>query len=162
MPPPRGAKPKPTHLKLVKGTTRKDRMNKHEPKIIDLGPPVAPEHLTPEAREEWLRVSKDLYDAGLLTIVDRAILSAYCQAYGRWVVAEKTLAEMAQTLAGGALVVRSKNGGLIQNPIVSTANRAMADVARYAHDLGMTPSSRARVMVRPPNAVPELADKYFD
>ncbi len=43
------------------------------------------------------------------------------------------------------LIVMTKSGNLIQNPLVGTANKAMADMVRYAAEFGMTPSARTRV-----------------
>ena len=65
-------------------------MNPDEP-APDPSLPDAPTHLSPEAREEWDRVAGELYDLGVLSAVDRAALAAYCQAYGRWVAAEREL-----------------------------------------------------------------------
>jgi P27 family predicted phage terminase small subunit len=82
----------------------------------------------------------------MLTGLDRAALAAYCQAYGRWITAERALGEMAkrdQLTAG--LLVKTTNGNAIQNPLVGTANKAMSDMVRYAAEFGMTPSARSRI-----------------
>jgi P27 family predicted phage terminase small subunit len=158
----RGRKPKPTHLKLVKGTGRKATINRNEA-VPPPGRPDVPDHLDDIAKVEWGRVCDDLYNSGLLSKVDRMILAAYCQAYARWVLAERTLKEMAKRdeLTSG-LMIKTISGNAIQNPIVGVANKAMADAARYATDLGMTPSSRSRVTARPPGPGKEdPADKYF-
>ena len=68
-------------------------------------------------------MSEDLHRIGLLTGIDRAPLAAYCQAYGRWVRAERAIARMAarDELTGG-LMIRTTNGNAIQNPLIGTAN----------------------------------------
>ena len=45
----------------------------------------------------------------------------------------------------GGLTIKTTNGNAIQNPLVGMANRAMADMVRYATEFGMTPSSRSRI-----------------
>jgi P27 family predicted phage terminase small subunit len=153
-----GRKKKPTHLKLVTGTARKSRLNPMEP-MPDLARPLPPEELMDEAKVEWGRVVDELYLLGILTRVDRAVLAAYCQAYGRWVRAERTLAQMAAADNQSRGVLITANGNVIQNPIIGIANKAMADCVRYAAELGMTPSARSRVEARPPG--PFEADKYL-
>jgi P27 family predicted phage terminase small subunit len=60
------------------------------------------------------------------------------------------------------LMMSTINGNLIQNPVIGILNKARADVARFATDLGMTPSSRSRVTATPPDGGKEdPADKYF-
>ena len=76
-----GRKPLPTHLKMVRGTLQKCRMNPDEPTPAP-EIPDAPPHLSPEAREEWERLALELYELGILSTIDRAALAAYCQAYG--------------------------------------------------------------------------------
>ena len=157
----RGKKPKPTHLKVVSGTARSGRLNENEPQP-ELVLPEPPEHLSAPAKAEWERVSGELYTLGILTGLDRATLAAYCQAYGRWVEAETLVADMAalnDTTKG--LMVRTTNGNAIQNPMVGTANKAMADMVRYATDLGMTPSARSRINADPPTGGKDPAAKYF-
>lgn len=43
------------------------------------------------------------------------------------------------------LIIRTRSGNIIQNPLVGTANKAMADMVRYAAEFGLTPSARTRV-----------------
>lgn len=141
----RGRKPKPTKLKLLSGTARKHRLNEHEP-TPDLAQPEPPEHLTGAARQEWERVIEEIVQLGIMSNLDRAPLAAYCQAYGRWVAAEAALARMADKDAvTEGLIIRTKAGNVIHNPLVGAANKAMADMVRYAAEFGFTPSSRAQV-----------------
>ncbi len=142
---PRGRKPKPTHLKVVTGNPGKRQLNENEPRP-DLSIPAPPPHLSDEAKVEWGRVCDQLYRLKLLSDIDRASLAAYAQAYGRWVQAERALAKMAESdgVTKG-LLVKTRNGNAIQNPLVGTANKAMADMMRYAAEFGMTPSARSRL-----------------
>ena len=142
---PRGPKTKPTNLKILTGTARRHRINPHEPKP-NVARPNPPEHLTDAARGEWERVVEELVALKILTNLDCGALAAYCQAYGRWTAAETVLARMAQKDAiSDGLIIRTKSGNIIQNPMVGVANKAMADMVRYAAEFGLTPSARTRV-----------------
>ncbi len=145
-----GRKPKPTALKLISGNPGKRQLNIAEPKI-DLAQPSPPPFLCDDAKVEWGRVVGALYEAGLMTEVDRAALAAYCQAYGRWAQAERALTRMAEKdpLTAG-MMIRTSNGNAIQNPLVGIANKAKSDLVRYAAEFGMTPSARSRVSASPP------------
>jgi P27 family predicted phage terminase small subunit len=108
--------------------------------------PQPPAHLSDEAKVEWGRIVGVLFTLKLMTSLDRAALGAYCQAYGRWVQAERALAQMAEKDATNkALMIRTTGGNAIQNPLAGIANKAMADMMRYAVEFGMTPSARARL-----------------
>lgn len=162
---PRGRKPAPTYLKLVKDV-RKHRINSAEAKVPTEHIPEPPDHLSEEALLEWSRVCGRLYRAGLLTEVDQGILAAYCTAYGRWVIAERALSHFRSEMEkkgdpSHGLMMTTINGNLIQNPLVGTANKAMQDMARYATDLGMTPSARSRVTAKPPESDEDPADRYL-
>jgi P27 family predicted phage terminase small subunit len=107
-------------------------------------------------------ISRRLLAAGVLTAIDRATLAAYCQAYGRWVQAERALAEMAKRdLITAGLLIKTTNGNAIQNPLVGTANKAMSDMVRYATEFGMTPSARSRVRANF-DEKKDPADRFFD
>lgn len=156
-----GRKPKPTHLKLITGNPGKRPLPKAEAKVVP-ALPTPPPHLSDEAKVEWGRVSEDLFKVGLLSGIDRAALAAYCQAYARWVQAERALAEMAKRdqLTGG-LMIKTTNGNAIQNPLVGIANKAAADMVRYAAEFGMTPSARSRINAEPPAEEKDPAASYF-
>lgn len=135
-----GRKPLPTNLKAVKGTLRKGRENKNEPRP-ELAYPAPPEHLSREALQEWGRIVPQLHQLGLLSDIDRAALAAYCQTYGRWVQAERELQDLE------ALLDETPNGMKQQHALVGIANTAMKLMHKYLTEFGMTPSSRARVSV---------------
>jgi len=143
----RGRKPLPSHLKLVKGNPGRRPINDNEP-IPELAMPSPPPHLSDEAKVEWGRVTEQLFLLGLVSQLDRAVLAAYCQAYARWITAERAITRMAEKdqLTGG-LMIKTSNGNAIQNPLVGTANAAMHEMARYASEFGMTPSARSRIDV---------------
>ena len=145
----RGAKPKPTHLKLVTGNPGKRKLNKNEPKPTPQLP-MPPEDLCDDAKVEWGRVSEELFRLDLLTKLDRSALAAYCQAYGRWMQAERLLGgARKKSPANGGLLIRTTNGNYVQSPLVGIANKAMADMVRYAAEFGMTPSARSRIQTNP-------------
>lgn len=158
----RGRKPRPTYLKLVTGNPGKRRLNRAEPQPATAAPPQPPTELYADAKAEWRRVARRLHELGLLTGVDRAALAAYCQAWGRWRQAERALAEMARhDPVTGALMIKTKDGNAIQNPLVGVANKAMADMVRYAGEFGMTPSARSRIRGEPAQDTADPAAKYF-
>lgn len=137
---PRGRKPKPTAIKKLAGNPGKRKPNGEEPKLpaAAAAKPDCPPHLDGPARHEWQRVADLLHSAGLLTQVDRAALAGYCVAWGRWIQAETSLREHGP-------IVKSPSGYPIQNPWLSVANAALAQVQKLAAEFGMTPSSRSRV-----------------
>ena len=156
----RGRKPKPTKLKLITGNPGRRPLNENEARPT-AGPTTAPGHLTAEARVEWRRVAKTLHAIGILTMLDRAALAIYCQAYGRWVRAEQALEAMAvKEPATQALLLKTKSGNLIQNPLVGVANKAMEMMLKAAAEVGLTPSSRSRIAVGSDG--PSPASEFFD
>jgi P27 family predicted phage terminase small subunit len=155
-------RPTPTALKLVKGNPGKRPINKREVKPAKKLP-VAPAHLDPRARAEWEHIVPELWAAGLLTSVDGATLAAYCNAYARWAEAEEALAKMRERDGvTGALLIKTKNGNVIQNPLVGASNRAMLLMMRFAIEFGMTPAARANLEAVPnDHAHADKSESYF-
>jgi len=160
-----GRKPKPTHLKLVTGNPGKRAV---KPDAIQ--PPVRqrvlapPAHLSREAKAEWKRLSPMLTKLGILSDLDRGAFAAYCQAYGRWKMAEDALHDLRQKDESGfaGMLVTTKAGNTIQNPLVGIANRAMDMMVKYAAEFGFTPSARTRVQDAAPQAAKAKAASFFD
>ena len=133
----RGRKPKPTALKLIEGNPGKRPINGHEPKP-SAARPTCPSHLSPTAKAEWKRLAGELHRIGLLTQADRTALAAYCQAYGKWVEAEKKL-------AGTPTLLKMPSGYIQLSPWVTISNKQMELMVKYMVELGLTPSSRSRM-----------------
>ena len=149
----RGRKPLPSKVKELAGNPGKRAINKKEPKPAS-GVPQCPPHLKGDARVEWKRVTKELYALGILTKVDRAVLVAYCMAWGDLVKAENQI-------EGEGEVIVSEQGGLYQNPWVAIKKRSMDQVVKFAAEFGMTPSSRSRLKVELPGEEDEMASLLF-
>lgn len=133
----RGRKPKPTALKMILGNPGRRRLNKREP-VPERDLPTCPSHLLPTAKAEWKRVVHQLFVLGVISRLDRAALAAYCQAYARWVEAERKLLET-------PVILKMPSGYIQQNPWLIIATKHMELMQKFAAELGMTPSSRSRV-----------------
>lgn len=133
----RGRKPKPTKTKQLAGNPGKRKLNAAEARI-PASLPSCPAHLSKEAKAEWKRMAQVLYQHGLLTEVDRAALAAYCQAYARWVKAERVV-------SAKGMISLTAHGTQTISPYVRIARQAMDDMRKLAVEFGLTPSSRSRV-----------------
>jgi len=138
----RGRTSKPTALKHVDGNPGKRAINGAEPKPPG-DKPTCPAHLSPTAKAEWKRIAGTLNEIGLLTRIDRTVLAAYCQAYGRWVEAEKKLAETPPLLKTPAGYVQA-------SPWIGIANKQVELMVKLMAELGLSPSARSRLAIRVP------------
>lgn len=167
----KGRKPRPTHLKVIEGERNKDRINLDEPKF-EPNVPTCPRHLSKEARREWRRLATGLFRMGMLTDVDRGVFAAYCQAWGRWVEAENEIAKSGPVLRA---VLRNKDGNVIkdedgnpvpggyyQNPFLAVANRAWSNMVKAAAEMGISPSSRSRIVVSKPSGKRKGIEEFID
>lgn len=135
----RGRKPKPTALKLLDGNPGKRAINQSEPQPT-LGAASCPSWLPRAAKAEWRRVVPELERMGLLAKVDRAALTAFCQAVA--------LAEDAQRdIDQNGLVVFGAQGGRVKNPAATVVKDAAATIRAFASEFGLTPSARSRLVV---------------
>jgi P27 family predicted phage terminase small subunit len=146
-----GPPKKPTAWRRSEGNRGKRAWNHAEPKPPE-GTPDCPDHLSEEAKAEWHRLVDTLVSMGVITIVDRAVLAAYCQAYGRWVEAERKLLET-------PLLFKTPSGYVQQSPWLNIANRQMELMGRYMAEIGLTPASRSRIAIMNPADQPEPIDK---
>lgn len=150
----RGRKPKPTELKRLAGNPGKRPLGNEPQPPRPEGTPYAPRHLNDAAKKEWRRLVGILLEMGLYTVVDRAALAMYCQAWGRWVVAEKKVAE-------GEEMLKSEKGIFYQNPWRHEANRAYEQMRKMLAEFGLTPSSRTRLTALASESEPSLAEQLF-
>jgi P27 family predicted phage terminase small subunit len=136
----RGKKPTPKHLKLVKNSSRAKR-SELETAARPIGTaPEPPDFLCDDAKVEWRRVAPSLLALRLLTELDVGVLGAYCQAFA-------TAKQAAQMLSAEGLTVLTHHKNIIPHPLLGIRNKAMADMVRYAAELGCSATSRARLPV---------------
>lgn len=149
-----GRPPKPTALKRLAGNPGKRPLNEREAQPRALGG-YCPRWLSAAARAEWRRVSGELQACGLLTVVDRAALEAYCQLYARWREAEAVVKREGLTFV-------APSGFVMQRPEVGIAAASLKLMRGYMTEFGMTPSSRSRVTTVKPTEEKSLIEMLED
>ena len=93
---------KPTALKVLEGTDRKDRTNPAEPRFLPAEEADAPDWLNgPEAVTEWYRIRDVLESQRVLTQADLTTLGHLCNLHGKCVEkwrlgSQPTAAELTQ------------------------------------------------------------------
>jgi len=179
----RGPKPSPTNVVRMRGNPGKRAVNRHEPKP-KIGT-TCPTWLSPYAKTEWRRIYAEAERLKLVTVLDRAVLAAYCEAYSQFRMATEVMKQLAEEIAGvpdqaldsegtvpvngssedlankmtGGLVITTKKGNLIQHPAVGIKKQAALDMLKFAGELGFTPSARSRIHI---NTTPEQGDLFSD
>lgn len=128
----RGRKPKPTRLKLLNGNPGKRPVNRSEPAPSgSVG--ACPTWLSAEAKREWQRILPELERLGLATLVDRAALAAYCQAWAEFEMATKQLTREGRVRLGKP------------HPAVARQKAALQAIRSFGSEFGLTPASRSRI-----------------
>lgn len=158
----RGRKPKPTALKVLEGNRGKRPLTRNEPKPTGKAP-GCPTWLAPEGKAEWRRVVPELDRIGMLTRVDRAALTAYCETWATFVTAQRQLHEHGlvllqregYTLDGEHLIIRPA-----KNPAVQIARDSAALIRQFCAEFGLTPSARARISLPEVEADDPLASIF--
>lgn len=154
----RGPAPTPTKLKVLRGNPGKRKLPTNEPEPTP-GAPSMPDWLSAEAKREWKRVVPELLKVGLLTVVDRAVLAAYCQAHAElvWATAEVErkgrIVEVPVVNRVGDVVGEK----LREHPAVRMQRDAFGRVKQFLGEFGLSPSSRARLQ-SPTDAKPPEDD----
>jgi P27 family predicted phage terminase small subunit len=136
----RGRKPTPPALKLVTDNVDAYTADQSVTKA-ERGIPSCPAHLSPSAKAEWKRLASELFGLRIFCALDRSTLAAYCQAYGRWVEAERQLRQT-------PMLLKMPSGYIQQSPWLTISNKQIELMHRYITDLGLSPVARARMDTR--------------
>lgn len=128
-----GRKPKPTALKVVAGNPGKRPVNDQEPNYAsgNLNPP---DWLSEDAKGIWNRLSANLDANGLLTEVNRDLLSVYCD----------LVADYRAKRADGKM------------PPMAQVSR----MTSLAGEFGFTPSAASRI-IAPKKGQPDGKSRFF-
>lgn len=150
-----GRPPKPKATKILQGTYRPDRDGGADA-ALGKSKPYCPSWLDDDAKNEWKRISNELYDAGLLLKVDGTALANYCVNYSIWKQASLKVQKH-------GIIIKTKNGHMIQSPALNVANVAARDMMKALREFGMTPSSRATLVPdKPEEKELTLAEQIFN
>lgn len=131
-----GRPAKPTELKILEGTYQASR--DAGSLRLPVSRPKCPAHIDGEARKEWNRIVRELEAIGMLNVVDRAALAAYCDCYAIWVKASGVIAEH-------GLTFMTESGYEQQRPEVGIRAKALEQMKGFLTEFGMTPASRTRI-----------------
>lgn|SRR5690606_1386574 len=136
----RGRKPTPTALKIIAGNPGRRPLNAHEPQPrTDLAAP--PEWMTERQKTTWSEVVA-LSPPGLLKDVDASVFSV-------WVVAFDLYQEASNKLARTGMLIKAPNTGVpMQSPYLAIVNKQAQIMMKAAAEMGFTPASRSRVVVK--------------
>lgn len=149
-----GPRPTPSNLVRLRGNPGKRAPNDDEPQPEAKLPPC-PKTLQGEARREWFRMGKQLLGLGLVTEIDKAALSLYCTAWGRYADAEAQLQQY-------GTVIIAPSGFPVQSPYLAIANKALEQCRRLLIEFGMSPSSRSRVRASKAGPDVDPADVFLN
>lgn len=150
----RGPAPTPTVIKKLRGNPGKRRLNDAEPRPGAARLPSAPRWMSEAARGHWRKLSKGLFDCGLLTEVDAPALAMLCETLAQYIEAKRLVQEE-------GMVATSDQGNVYQHPAVGLMKSSRTDFLRWAREFGMTPASRTRISLDGEGEEESLADILF-
>jgi P27 family predicted phage terminase small subunit len=144
---------KPTKLKVIQGTFRKDRAPANEPKPRPIAPSM-PADLSGRARTLWKRLKSKLEKLELLTELDGPMFTTMCEAWARWYDARARLRGVLRSQT------KVKDLALIRKAELSV-ERAEHSFRLLANEFGLSPAARARLDVDVGKEVDDL-DEFLD
>ena len=100
--------------------------------------PSAPAQLDKFAQEKFKAIAAELARLGTLGAGDVYLIMMLSWALSTWFAASKQ--------CGNQYVIYSDNGGAYGNPSLHAANTALAQVHKLCSELGLSPTSRARLL----------------
>lgn len=147
-----GTKPKPDAIKALEGVG-KHRRNHNQPQP-EITIPSCPAFLDVEAKAEWARITKELNLVGVISKLERAVLTGYC-------VLWSDLRRYIKDRDGTSPIIKTAPGTIVQNPLENLVHKTAERLLRYEVELGLTPSSRNRIDVKKYEPEDEL-DKFLN
>ena len=156
----KGRKKLPTELKKMKGTMQKCRTLENEMSVdLCVEIPASPDWLSPIGKEEWTKITKQLFNLNMLHQVDLKFIEAYVNEIAIYIECEKQLRE-----TGRVDEFMNSEGELIRRqakPLVKMKNDALNNALKLASQFGITPSARASISAPQINNNTQI-NNYFE
>lgn len=135
----RGPKPKPAAKKRAEGNPGK-RPLKQEP-VATPGEPEMPAHLDAVARETWEWLCLTLRKMDLLFRSDVAVMTLYCDTWSEYLAARRNVQKY------GSVIASQSTNQPYMSPYVSLESMLKKQLMQCLAELGLSPTSRARLHV---------------
>ena len=156
----KGRKKIKTKIKEMQGSVEKSRSIENE-MTVDLVSdiPTAPDWLSEIGKEEWNKVSSQLYNIGMLHNVDLQLVAAYCNEMSLYIETETMLRNKGRIQA-----FRNPDGTFKHTqavPYQKIAKDALNSAMKLATQFGLTPVARASIAAPVLNNNTQI-NNYFD
>jgi P27 family predicted phage terminase small subunit len=139
----RGRKPLPTALRILRNNPGKRAINRNEP-VPDALPTACPDELVdPLAQQEWRRTIVPAVERGQITAADIVMAIAHCELWATWRSQLSDAARHTHVVAVGPHKYPAPN------PARGMANRTFVLLAKVDAELGLTLTSRGRIVAGP-------------
>lgn len=137
-----GRKKTPDHLKLVKGTAQKCRMNPEAP-AANVGTASAPAWLSERAAELFDQISATLLGMGIASPDDQHVLSLAASRIEEVEILTAVIEDAGRTYQTEAGLWKAR-------PEVAMRNEAMRHAQSLLAEFGLTPAARSKVSAGKP------------
>lgn len=140
----RGRKRLPTKEKELRGTLKAERVvpNEMTAQVVK-SLPDPPEWLTEIGKEEFVKVTSELFNKQMLHQIDIKLIEAYCNAMALHIETEMMLREK-----GRIQVYRNEDGSIKHTqsvPYQAISDKALDKALKIAAQFGLTPSARSTI-----------------
>jgi P27 family predicted phage terminase small subunit len=141
----RGAKPKPTELKKIAGTWRRDRAPARPEPLAPGLIQAPPAHFSARQREIWTETLANA-PRQLWRRADVGMVAGYVVGLSLLETANAMQAEIDKGNLRPLLIV-GHNNVIMPSPYLRVIRLALEMIARFGAELGMSPSARSRLSV---------------
>jgi P27 family predicted phage terminase small subunit len=155
----RGPKPVPTPILKLRGSRWADRRGPAPE--LDHKRPERPQWLRGEAKKCWERLVPILHKSGLATELNRETLALLCSAWADYVEADRQLGETLNKDGSRALIIKTGNGAIQENPLLYVRKRAWEQVFKGAACFGLTPADLSSVRAVEKPSADGVKAKFF-
>ena len=139
-----GPPPKPTAIKRLEGNPGQYPLNENEPQ--PKRGCVMPTWLPNGAKREWQRIYPELDRLGLVTIVDLALLAAYCVAFSQHERAVRLLKPTRKNPRPE--IQQTKSGYEVPSGTELMRRNAVKELRAVSAEFGFSPAARSRIEIK--------------
>tara|TARA_R100001530_G_scaffold123008_1_gene90837 strand:+ start:721 stop:1194 length:474 start_codon:yes stop_codon:yes gene_type:complete len=155
----KGRKKLPTKIKKMQGTLDVSRATNNEMQVdVCQELPAAPQWLSEIGKEEWCKVTNQLFNLQMLHQIDLQLIAAYCNEMSLYIETEIMLREK------GRIQIFKNSDGTLKHaqavPYQKIAKDALDKAMKLATQFGLTPVARASISA--PKITNNTQINYFD